>query len=80
MPNVSNVQLQIAHNTLNRHRRLAERRRQHDVGFTQAEAARANSGQSPSLDRQQRALITSFNVTAAPGTLSEEQTKFSGGN
>jgi len=81
MPNVSNVQLQIAH--LTTQQAPAAQRKvdvSYDIGFTQAEVdARANFQVRVSLLSMDNNVlpITSFNVIAAPGTLSRaEQTRF----
>jgi len=81
MPNVSNVQLQIAHTTTQQaptaQRNVAV---SYDIGFTPAEVeARANFQVRVSLLSIDNNVlpVTSFNVTAAPGTLSRaEQTRF----
>jgi len=81
MPNVANVQLQIAHTTT---QQLPTAFRNvnvnYDLGFTQAEVdARANFQVRVSLLSATDDVlpVTSFNLTAVPGTLSRaEQTRF----
>jgi len=82
MPNVSNVQLQIAHTTTQQSpTALRNVNVSYDIGFTQAEVdARANFQVRVSLlsiDNTNSLPVTAFNVIAAPGTVSRaDQARF----